>query len=116
MHLAAAAEGPEDELPVVLQWCLPSSRQHARSFDAVFEVTAGAISEKLKTATSSDAKKRRISLFYLWPVAADKFIRVVLTPEANRRLTVAVRRRAATPYFWCWKRRLARICTGSSLI
>lgn len=55
-HLAAWK--PE---PVVwVQWCLPSRRQHAGSFESVSEASsAGAISEKLNRTSSRDARTRR---------------------------------------------------------
>lgn len=73
-HRAAAAVGSEGGRSVVPQWCFPARRQHACSFASALADTAGAISEKLKTATSSDASKRRISLFYPCTRVPDKIV------------------------------------------
>jgi hypothetical protein len=60
VHLAAWKPEPG----VCVQWCLPSRRQHAGSFESVSEATrAGAISEKLNRTTSSDARMR-LTFFY----------------------------------------------------
>jgi hypothetical protein len=59
VHLAAWKPEPA----ACVQWCLPSRRQHAGSFDSVSEARlAGAISEKLNRTSSSDARMRRTFL------------------------------------------------------
>jgi hypothetical protein len=61
VHLAAWKPEPV----VCVQWCLPSRRQHAGSFESVSEATrAGAISEKLNRTTSSDARMRCTFLLF----------------------------------------------------
>ncbi|SPE30479.1 hypothetical protein SBA6_1280012 [Candidatus Sulfopaludibacter sp. SbA6] len=63
-QLPACAEGPDDDadgLAIIAQPCCPPRRQHAGSCEPASAAnTAGAISEKLKRATSSIAKPLRI--------------------------------------------------------
>jgi len=67
-HLAAWKPEPV-ERP---QWCFPSRRQHAGSFESVSEAArAGAISEKLNRTSSRDARTRRT--FYYSNVAPIPF-------------------------------------------
>lgn len=65
-HRAACAAGPAGDCPrlAIVQWCFPSRRQQGGSFESGSDAnTAGAISEKLKRDTSSDARIRRTTLF-----------------------------------------------------
>lgn len=63
--LAEWPEGASDGLVAIAQRCFPLRRQQAGSFEAALDAaTTGAISEKLKRATSSDARTRRMCIFY----------------------------------------------------
>jgi len=61
-HRLSRKLGPEsDGMEAIAQWCFPSRRQHAGSFDSVPEkVSAGLISAKLKRAINRAAGARRI--------------------------------------------------------
>jgi len=62
-HLAACTEWPDagDWPGIIAQPCFPPRLQHTGSLESASHAnTAGLISEKLKTATSSIAKLRRI--------------------------------------------------------
>jgi hypothetical protein len=55
VHLATWKPEPV----VCAQWCLPSRRQQAGSFESESEASAGAISEKLNRTSNRDARRRR---------------------------------------------------------
>jgi hypothetical protein len=76
-HLPACTEGPDDDsdsLAVIAQLCCPPRLQHAGSFESASDGnTAGLISEKLSTATSSIADTRPIGII-VPPVREGKLI------------------------------------------
>jgi hypothetical protein len=67
-HVAACTAWPDNDagwLAIIAQPCFPPRLQQAGSLESPSEAnTAGAIGEKLKSATSSIASLRRIAVLY----------------------------------------------------